>query len=136
MGKPGKRYGAASKTIDRDKQYPLAEAIDLIKAGDVPKFDESIDVAINLGVDPRHADQMVPPIGLIIARSTPQPRPNQSLNSTGLFSLALDVSIPHTRFVFLAARPSRGGQVSSIASSATIPNHPKSACEVGCCRRR
>ena len=59
MGKPGKRYGAMAKTIDRDKQYPLAEAVDLIKAGDVPKFDESVDVAINLGVDPRHADQMV-----------------------------------------------------------------------------
>ncbi len=59
MGKPGKRYGSVAKTIDRDKQYPLAEAVDLIKAGDAPKFDESVDVAINLGVDPRHADQMV-----------------------------------------------------------------------------
>ncbi len=59
MGKPGKRYGTVAKTIDRDKQYPLAEAVDLIKAGDAPKFDESVDVAINLGVDPRHADQMV-----------------------------------------------------------------------------
>jgi large subunit ribosomal protein L1 len=59
MARPGKRYGAASENIDRDKVYGLAEAVDLIKAGTAPKFDESVDMAINLGVDPRHADQMV-----------------------------------------------------------------------------
>jgi large subunit ribosomal protein L1 len=59
MAKPGKRFEAASGSIDRDKAYTLAEAVELLKAGPAPKFDESIDVAINLGVDPRHADQMV-----------------------------------------------------------------------------
>jgi large subunit ribosomal protein L1 len=59
VGNRGKRYGSAVETIDRDKQYSLAEAVDLIKGGTAPKFDESIDLAINLGVDPRHADQMV-----------------------------------------------------------------------------
>ena len=59
MGRPGKRYLALRERIDRDTQYPLAEAVGLIKSGDAPKFDESVDLAISLGVDPRHADQMV-----------------------------------------------------------------------------
>jgi large subunit ribosomal protein L1 len=59
MGRPGKRYRAIREQIDRDKQYPLAEAVDLIKSGNALKFDESVDLAITLGVDPRHADQMV-----------------------------------------------------------------------------
>jgi large subunit ribosomal protein L1 len=59
MAKPGKRFRAASGSIDPDKAYSLAEAVDMLKAAPVPKFDESVDLAINLGVDPRHADQMV-----------------------------------------------------------------------------
>jgi large subunit ribosomal protein L1 len=45
--------------IDREKAYPLDEAIALIKESATARFDESIEVALNLGVDPRHADQMV-----------------------------------------------------------------------------
>jgi large subunit ribosomal protein L1 len=54
-----KRYHAASEKIDADKLYGLAEALEVI--GDQPKakFDETVDIAINLGVDPKHADQMV-----------------------------------------------------------------------------
>ena len=59
MGKPGKRYRAATEAVDPAKQYSLAEAVALIKGAGAPKFDESVDLAINLGVDPRHADQMV-----------------------------------------------------------------------------
>ena len=55
----GKRYQTASQTIDRSRAYPLAEAVALIKAYPPVKFDESVDLAINLGVDPKHADQMV-----------------------------------------------------------------------------
>jgi large subunit ribosomal protein L1 len=55
----GKRYRTASETIDRSRSYPLAEAVALIKAYPPVKFDESVDLAINLGVDPKHADQMV-----------------------------------------------------------------------------
>jgi large subunit ribosomal protein L1 len=55
----GKRYAEAAKAIDRDKLYPLAEAISLVKGGATRKFNESVDVAIRLGVDPRKADQMV-----------------------------------------------------------------------------
>jgi large subunit ribosomal protein L1 len=55
----GKRYETASGTIDRNRSYPLAEAVALIKAYPPVKFDESVDLAINLGVDPKHADQMV-----------------------------------------------------------------------------
>jgi large subunit ribosomal protein L1 len=55
----GKRYRTAEKTIDRNRSYPLAEAVGILKAFPPVKFDESVDLAINLGVDPKHADQMV-----------------------------------------------------------------------------
>jgi large subunit ribosomal protein L1 len=55
----GKRYNAAAKPINREAAYPLAEGVKLIKAGAKAKFDETIEIALNLGVDPRHADQMV-----------------------------------------------------------------------------
>jgi large subunit ribosomal protein L1 len=59
MSKPGKRFRAARETIDRDRAYPIEEAVKLVKNGAKAKFDETIEVAMNLGVDPRHADQMV-----------------------------------------------------------------------------
>ena len=55
----GKRYRTAEQTIDRNRSYPLAEAVGILKAYPPVKFDESVDLAINLGVDPKHADQMV-----------------------------------------------------------------------------
>jgi large subunit ribosomal protein L1 len=54
-----KRYRAANEAIDRSKLYDLEQAIELLKSAPAPKFDESVDLAINLGVDPKHADQMV-----------------------------------------------------------------------------
>jgi large subunit ribosomal protein L1 len=59
MAKKGKRLRAARERIDAAKAYGLEEAIELIKACATAKFDETIEVALNLGVDPRHADQMV-----------------------------------------------------------------------------
>jgi large subunit ribosomal protein L1 len=59
MTKTGKRLRAAKETVERDKLYPLEEAVKLIKDAAKAKFDETIEVALNLGVDPRHADQMV-----------------------------------------------------------------------------
>src|SRR6266581_4942649 len=59
MSKPGKRFRAARETIDRDHLYSLEEAVKLVKDTAKAKFDETIEVAMNLGVDPRHADQMV-----------------------------------------------------------------------------
>jgi large subunit ribosomal protein L1 len=59
MSKPGKRFTAAKATVDRDKLYTLEEAVKLVKDAAKAKFDETIEVALNLGVDPRHADQMV-----------------------------------------------------------------------------
>lgn len=59
MAKATKRMKAAQEGLDRNKLYSLEEAIDLVKAKASAKFDESIEVALNLGVDPRHADQMV-----------------------------------------------------------------------------
>lgn len=54
-----KRLAAAAKTIDRAKAYPLAEAVELVRANAKAKFDETVEMSINLGIDPRHADQMV-----------------------------------------------------------------------------
>jgi large subunit ribosomal protein L1 len=59
MTKIAKRVASSREGIDREKLYPLSDAIDLVKARATAKFDETIEVAINLGVDPRHADQMV-----------------------------------------------------------------------------
>jgi large subunit ribosomal protein L1 len=56
---PSKRYGAAAEKIDRSRIYALSEAIEILRAWEGAKFDESVDLAINLGVDPKHADQMV-----------------------------------------------------------------------------
>jgi large subunit ribosomal protein L1 len=55
----GKKYAEAAKAIDRNKVYAASEAVSLIKSSAKRKFDESVDVAIRLGVDPRKADQMV-----------------------------------------------------------------------------
>jgi len=55
----GKKIAAAKKNIDKSKFYTLQEAIDLAKEAHFAKFDETLDIAINLGVDPRHSDQMV-----------------------------------------------------------------------------
>jgi large subunit ribosomal protein L1 len=59
MAKIGKRVRAAREGIERTRPYPLPEAVKLVKARATAKFDETVDVAMNLGVDPKHADQMV-----------------------------------------------------------------------------
>src|SRR4026209_1854121 len=55
----GKRLKKAREGVDREQLYPLADAIKIVKERAKSKFDETIEVAMNLGVDPRHADQMV-----------------------------------------------------------------------------
>ena len=59
MTKRGKSYIANRAKVDSEKKYPLAEAVELLKSLASKKFDEGVDVAVRLGVDPRHADQMV-----------------------------------------------------------------------------
>ncbi|MBP0614733.1 50S ribosomal protein L1 [Jiella mangrovi] len=59
MAKTGKRIRSAREGIERTKLYSLNEAIEMLKGKASVKFDETIEVAMNLGVDPRHADQMV-----------------------------------------------------------------------------
>jgi large subunit ribosomal protein L1 len=59
MTKIGKRFAQVSEGIDRKKLYQLTEAVKMVKARAKAKFDETVEVAMNLGVDPRHADQMV-----------------------------------------------------------------------------
>ena len=55
----GKRIRSIRETIDRTRLYPVDEAVKLVKNGAKAKFDETVEMAMNLGVDPRHADQMV-----------------------------------------------------------------------------
>ena len=57
--KPGKRRKAAADTPDRSRRYALSDAVSLVKELGFANFDESVDVAVRLGVDPKHADQMV-----------------------------------------------------------------------------
>ena len=59
MAKTGKRLKNAYQGLDREKLYSLVEAMREIKTRSKVKFDETFEIAINLGVDPRHADQMV-----------------------------------------------------------------------------
>jgi large subunit ribosomal protein L1 len=59
MAKAGKRTKAVREKLDFDKSYALDEAVKLIKECATAKFDETVEIAMNLGVDPRHADQMV-----------------------------------------------------------------------------
>src|ERR1700748_3354203 len=58
-GMEGKRLREAKKAIEREKLYSVDQAVKLIKERAKAKFDETIEIAMNLGVDPRHADQMV-----------------------------------------------------------------------------
>jgi large subunit ribosomal protein L1 len=59
MSKSAKKHTEAMSQIDRTKVYPLGAALDVVKQTAYAKFDETVDVAVKLGVDPRHADQMV-----------------------------------------------------------------------------
>jgi large subunit ribosomal protein L1 len=59
MAKQSRRLREIRAQIDPEKAYPLDDAIALVKSAATAKFDESVEVALNLGVDPRHADQMV-----------------------------------------------------------------------------
>lgn len=59
MAKQGKNYRAAAEKVDRDKKYEIKEALSLAKENSKVKFNESVDVAVKLGVDPRKADQNI-----------------------------------------------------------------------------
>ena len=59
MARHGKKYLEARKKVDPEKNYELDEALDLLEQTHFVKFDENVDVAVRLGVDPKHADQMV-----------------------------------------------------------------------------
>jgi large subunit ribosomal protein L1 len=59
MAKQGKRLRKIAEGLDLDKNYGLAEAIATVKSNANAKFDETVEISMNLGIDPRHADQMV-----------------------------------------------------------------------------
>lgn len=59
MARTGKKYKAAFATVDRMRAYEPREALDTVKTASFAKFDETVEVSVHLGVDPRHADQIV-----------------------------------------------------------------------------
>ena len=59
MGKRGKRYREGAQSVDRMKLYDLDEGVQLLKKSASAKFEETVDLAVHLGVDPRHADQNI-----------------------------------------------------------------------------
>ena len=59
MPKHGKKYQDAAKRVDKNNLYEVQEALALVKENATAKFDESVEVAFKLGVDPRHADQQI-----------------------------------------------------------------------------
>src|SRR4051812_23143605 len=59
MAKIAKRTAAARKAVEGKANLPVADAVALVKANATARFDETLEIAMNLGVDPRHADQMV-----------------------------------------------------------------------------
>ena len=59
MGKQGKRYKNFKKLVEEKKIYNIADAIKKIKSGNLAKFDETLDISINLGIDPKQSDQIV-----------------------------------------------------------------------------
>ena len=59
MAKLGKRTSAARSNVDRNKAYSMDEAVKIVKDNAKAKFDETVELAVNLGVDPKYADQMV-----------------------------------------------------------------------------
>ena len=67
MANTGKKLKEALAKVDRNKSYPLKEAITLVKSASFVKFDETVDLVVRLGVDPRHADQMVRGVAMLPA---------------------------------------------------------------------
>ena len=59
MGKRGKRYKNFKKLVEENKIYSILDAIKKIKSGNLAKFDETLDISINLGIDPKQSDQIV-----------------------------------------------------------------------------
>src|ERR1700723_4319790 len=59
MAHHGKRVLTAREAVERTRLYPLVDAVKLVKSNATAKFDETVELSINLGVDPKHADQMV-----------------------------------------------------------------------------
>ncbi|MEC9071794.1 MAG: 50S ribosomal protein L1, partial [Myxococcota bacterium] len=59
MAKHGKKHREMAAKIDEDRRYDVSEAVSLVKETSTAKFDATVDIAVRLGVNPRHADQMV-----------------------------------------------------------------------------
>ena len=76
--KLAKKRKAHSRKVDRDKRYTLDEAVDVVKKAAYAKFDESVDIAVRLGVNPKHADQMVRG-AIVLPHGTGKSRPRRGV---------------------------------------------------------
>ncbi len=59
MKSRSKRYDDSNKTVEKSKEYELKEAVSVLKTFNKTKFDETVDIVMKLGVDPKHSDQIV-----------------------------------------------------------------------------
>ena len=69
MAKSGKRMRSSLESIDRDSLYSIEDAVKIVKDNAKVNFDETVEIAMNLGIDPRHADEQVR--GVVTTRFTP-----------------------------------------------------------------
>ena len=75
MAKVSKRLKALRASVEANKLYAIDEAISLVKGGATAKFDESVDVSFNLGVDPRKSDQVILEAAMEMEQRKPTRRP-------------------------------------------------------------
>jgi hypothetical protein len=112
MTSHGKRVVKAREGIDRARLYPIDEAVKLVKERARAKFDETIEIAMNLGVDPRHADQMVRGVVLLPngtgRTSRAAPRPTRRAPPAPMWSAprtSSSASMPAISTLTAASRP-------------------------------
>ena len=114
MAKAGKKYQEACKLVEEGKLYTAAEAMDLVKKTATAKFDESIELHVRLGVDPKYPDQQVRGAIVLPARPDAQQAPNQ-------------VFLPmHWGGEYLGGRASSGQTLAGVNALTTPERCPQS----------